>query len=36
MEWAQEAAVDRPNATFYFPSLGKTNDGVFLDDTPEK
>jgi hypothetical protein len=36
MEWAQEAAADRPNATFYFPSLGMPNDGVFLDGAPEK
>lgn len=33
MEWAQQ--LDRPNDTFYFPSLGTSRDGVFLDKPPK-
>jgi hypothetical protein len=33
--WAYEMGRAKPTGTFYFPSLGATKDGVFLDGKPE-
>ncbi|MBA4764365.1 MAG: hypothetical protein H2048_02640 [Erythrobacter sp.] len=33
-EWAQETAKRYPHKTFYFPSIGQTDDGLFLAGEP--